>query len=127
MKFPRPLQFLVLCSSLTSIEANASPSTTVVASQPTQFTDAQAKVATDAVMRRLKDPESARAGRAWTSILHYADGRQNLAVCGLVNARNSFGGYTGDQFYLVLLSPDSSMATAIFDAELVCRAYGIIP
>jgi hypothetical protein len=44
----------------------------------------------------LKDPESARFG-------HIAAGRDsegNIFVCGLVNAKNSYGGYTGEQPYM---------------------------
>lgn len=41
------------------------------------------------VRSRLRDPESARFGKVWA-------GRQG-AVCGYVNARNAFGGYTGQQ------------------------------
>ena len=127
MTFPRLLQSLTLALAISASAAGANPATTVVASRPAQLSDSQVRIAVDAVLRRLKDPDSVRAGRAWPAVLHYADGGQNLAVCGLINARNSFGGYTGDQFYLVIMSRDATMATAIFDAELVCRAYGIIP
>ena len=124
MTFPRLLQSLTLALAISASAAGANPATTVVASRPAQLSDSQVRIAVDAVLRRLKDPDSVRA---WPAVLHYADGGQNLAVCGLINARNSFGGYTGDQFYLVIMSRDATMATAIFDAELVCRAYGIIP
>lgn len=41
------------------------------------------------VLRNLKDPESARFGDVFIG--------RNDFVCGMINAKNSFGGYTGEQ------------------------------
>ena len=47
--------------------------------------------AKDAILRVLKDPGSARFGKAWAM-----QGSNGLrSTCIYVNARNSFGGYTG--------------------------------
>lgn len=51
-------------------------------------------VAQQAVLESLKDPSSARFGRFW-----YAPGK---AACGTVNAKNAFGGYTGEQRFIYL-------------------------
>ena len=42
----------------------------------------------------LKDPESARFGEVW------AAGDSQYVACGYVNARNSFGGYTGEELFV---------------------------
>lgn len=54
----------------------------------------QAKWAHDvqqAVLAKLRDPDSAKWGAVWTP-----DG---VASCGWVNAKNGFGGYTGPVLY----------------------------
>jgi hypothetical protein len=43
------------------------------------------------VQERLKDPESARFGNVWTP--------DTMVVCGYVNSKNSFGGYSGDELF----------------------------
>lgn len=67
-----------------------------------------------AVKRILKDPESAR----FTDEFAKPD-----VVCGLVNGKNSYGGYVGARRYVfeikinqaTILDPDSSLFTATFD------------
>lgn len=49
----------------------------------------------------LKDPESARFGTIAGA--QTPDG--NISVCGLVNAKNSFGGYTGEQPFFGVFYP----------------------
>lgn len=51
--------------------------------------------AEDAVKKLLKDPESARFSRI--SIVSHGD---KMAECGYVNAKNGFGGYTGDERFI---------------------------
>jgi hypothetical protein len=46
-----------------------------------------------AVKARLKDPESARFGEQWVG------GKDGTVFCGKVNAKNGFGGYTGEELY----------------------------
>lgn len=48
-----------------------------------------------AVLERLKDPESAKFGK----VVYRSSG----AVCGYVNAKNSFGGYSGDTAFIAML------------------------
>lgn len=48
----------------------------------------------------LKDPNSAMFGTMGSSI----DTKGVVSVCGYVNARNSFGGYTGQQPYTGILA-----------------------
>ncbi len=48
-----------------------------------------------AVAAQLKDPDSARYGRMFVS-------RKNgTTICGMVNSKNSFGGYTGEQPFVM--------------------------
>ncbi len=57
----------------------------------------------DAVRARLKDPGSAQFGRAPLSAARNPNG--SIAVCGLVNSKNSFGGYSGARpFFAVLVN-----------------------
>jgi hypothetical protein len=58
-------------------------------------TKADVPVARAALKRSLKDPESARfSGEAF----------RPGAICGLVNSKNSYGGYVGDFAYLYVLA-----------------------
>lgn len=47
------------------------------------------------VLKVLKDPDSARFGEIWA--LNGTNGHRT--VCGYINARNSFGGYTGNKVF----------------------------
>jgi hypothetical protein len=64
------------------------------------------KSAIQAVSNRLKDPESARFSTFYT-VTHYGlmpNGERkyyNQRVCGIVNSKNSFGGYTGESLFFV--------------------------
>lgn len=59
-----------------------------------------------AVLARLKDPDSAQFGQVTY--------REPGIACGFVNARNSFGGYTGEKRFLSL---GSSETTVLEDDE----------
>ncbi|MGX1786143.1 hypothetical protein ACWIGM_05360 [Bosea sp. NPDC055332] len=47
------------------------------------------------VKGQLKDPESARFGAVYAA----ENAKGTISVCGYVNAKNSFGGYTGEQIF----------------------------
>ncbi len=49
----------------------------------------------------LKDPDSAKFGPKFSAS---SSGGEAITVCGLVNAKNSYGGYTGMKPFLGLLS-----------------------
>lgn len=63
------------------------------------FADARA-----VVVASLKDPDSARFGA-------FARGKGS-SVCGEINARNSFGGYTGPRAFVY--SPDGPLADMLY-------------
>jgi hypothetical protein len=53
----------------------------------------------EGVRRSLKDPESARFGQ----IIGGRDEKGILHACGWVNAKNSYGGYTGEKPFVGIL------------------------
>lgn len=63
------------------------------------LTAEQERSAKDAVLATLKDPESAR----FQSVVGVGDpdGTGAFAVCGSVNAKNSYGGYVGNRLFAV--------------------------
>jgi len=83
--------------------------------------------------RRLKDPESARYDylnqpqKAWNG---FGGAKYGYAVCVNVNAKNSFGGYTGGQMSYFLLRGssviDSSHGNSEYSAIFVkglCKSF----
>ncbi len=82
--------------------------------------------------KRLKDPESARFGKMWAA----RDTEGVVTVCGLVNAKNSYGGYTGmSPFIGVFPRPQPSSGFHVVkigssekDQDVVltvCRKHGV--
>lgn len=65
----------------------------VQAKQEMIYNNAQA--ALENLKQSLRDPESAQFRDVWIVEVDLGSGPIN-AVCGVVNARNAFGGYTGD-------------------------------
>ena len=118
----------LLLLSACSTPQQSNPHTTVVSSagvSASTLTKARISQARNAVKLRLKDPNSARFGDIVGAVLTYADGSTRLAACGLVNAKNSYGGYAGDDMYLVMFDKTVG-AVAIMDAELICQKYRIV-
>jgi hypothetical protein len=52
------------------------------------------QAAEDAVRASLRDPDSARFGNVWFI-------ERSGAVCGGINAKNAYGGYTGENRFVV--------------------------
>lgn len=90
---------------------------------------------TEAVKRdlakSLKDPESARFGT-----IHASDTKDGKIVCGFVNAKNSFGGYTGEKLFMGNLA-EANGSTSFLVAgaggdensqvamQKICRSYDL--
>jgi hypothetical protein len=53
-----------------------------------------------AVTANLKDPDSARFQTIVYAHVRCDDGSDRVLACGRMNARNSYGGYTGYKFWL---------------------------
>ncbi|TIX67946.1 MAG: hypothetical protein E5V25_13940 [Mesorhizobium sp.] len=82
----------------------------------------------------MKDPDSAKfgpiraSGRVW-------NGRKEIVVCGFVNSKNSFGGYTGALPYVGkvydlkgdfdLITMGNESPNAAFMVAAACRGAGI--
>lgn len=95
---------------LASCVASPPPSKTVVEKGvPIRLSAAQTAAVYDGVKVALKDPDSARFGGAFGA----RSSSGLVSVCGMVNARNSFGGYVGNTgFYGVLI--EGSNGRAVF-------------
>ncbi len=52
------------------------------------------------VRAMLKDPDSADFGDVYLVAGAKNEALQDIAICGLVNAKNSFGGYSGNQRFV---------------------------
>lgn len=59
----------------------------------------------------LKDPDSARFGTMKVAIKR--DDPETYVVCGWVNSKNSFGGYTGEQPFLAMYAVPAKGAVLI--------------
>jgi hypothetical protein len=106
--FVRILSLLALCISLGGCFASA-PAATVKVYVPTSLSAAQEKEVRESVARSLKDPESARFGRIIAG--RSSDGA--VMVCGFVNAKNGFGGYTGEKPFDGLTVANGSVFTVV--------------
>ncbi len=77
---------------------------TVVALSSCGSPDDYAKLSAEkAVAARLKDPPTARFSNEFVVRKPVAkNGQQELATCGVVDGKNSFGGYTGGTRFVVI-------------------------
>lgn len=77
---------------------------------PATISSAQRAAVEAAVVRSLKDPESARFG----DMVAAAKDDISISVCGFVNAKNSFGGYNGFQpFYVEVVNTGNSLKAIV--------------
>lgn len=81
-------------------------------SQPTT-----AEKARGAITRALRDPESARFRGSNGIELGPWAGSTVRIDCGLVNAKNGFGGYTGEEPWYVITFQDGSAGTCLGKVE----------
>ena len=70
-------------------------------------TDSIKEAAALKVKSSLRDPDSAKI--TVSEVFTLFDGK---IACGTVNARNGFGGYTGDMNFSVTINPDGSIGDA---------------
>jgi ABC-type phosphate transport system substrate-binding protein len=95
------LTLVLLCGCLAACNQTTaqSPAPNIAAaSRPdtSKITDQQAFAeARAAAIAKLKDPDSAKFGPFRRIIFTNADGQSADLVCGIVNSKNSFGGYVG--------------------------------
>ncbi|WP_164881673.1 hypothetical protein [Paenirhodobacter populi] len=70
------------------------------------------------VTRSMKDPDSARFG----NIAAAKSGQGAVIVCGFVNGKNSFGGYTGEVPFMGILKSSGYLVLDIASTENEYRA-----
>ena len=71
---------------------------------PAKVSKADIALAQGTVRAALLDPASANFGPVGAG----QNPRGRVVICGLVNGKNAFGGYTGDQYFYGALSADRS-------------------
>ena len=98
------------------------------------LTDEQIEYVQQGVRNVLKDPDSAVFGRIIAGALNAS--HASLVVCGWVNAKNSFGGYTGDKPFIgtvegvfietaFTLSDIGDTDTEALAVLILCDHYGL--
>lgn len=95
------------------IAAPAAPSAADIERQSgyVRPTDAQAiAAAKSAVAAKLKDPESARFTETVRKTTPNLRGEPTDVVCGKINAKNSYGGYTGAKPFAYLVAAKLSVS-----------------
>lgn len=108
---------------------NASPPPQPLA--PVTLTSAQIAMVQAGVRSSLKDPASARFDRVQLWKAGQKDAT-HIAVCGYVNAKNSFGGYTGDKPFVGVMDGRIFVVAGMGGSDLdslsvlaVCRKDGL--
>jgi hypothetical protein len=119
---------LLYLSFLGGCAANAVPPDQVARNYAT-LTAAQNASIKSAVRSALKDPNSAQFG----TIIAARNAHGDLLACGLVNAKNSFGGYSGMEPFIGGFNGDVFSVQAIGNLDTtqavmnVCQQYGLAP
>lgn len=101
---------------------------------PVTLTPVDTAAVKQGVTKALKDPESARFGAMKAG----ADGKGVVSVCGYVNAKNSFGGYTGEKLFTGVVIGEGQKKgfvmigmggkdTDTIATHSVCSEMGLIP
>jgi hypothetical protein len=89
------------------ILAGLSSCTTAISNDPTgrqvTLTAQERQLVSNGVRSTLKDPYSAVLG----GMAAAKNSSGTITVCGTVNAKNSFGGYVGSNFYIGEISSDA--------------------
>lgn len=130
----RPYCFLVICSALALVACAAPtpPAPPAPAVEPlpaATLSKEEIAAVQNGIKRKLKDPDSAKFGAMNAGRL-----TDRTVVCGWVNAKNSYGGYTGMEPYIgyIFFKPLNFEPQTIANGELgvtgvrrMCRDDGI--
>lgn len=92
----------------------------VIVTKKRDLTDPEKQIIENSVKDRLKDPDSAMFKLPKVN----EDGKPDT-YCGLVNAKNSYGGYTGYKPFLATLSRPNGEVTASFPMMPDASRYGL--
>src|SRR5262245_34863885 len=74
---------------------------------PITLTAVQVETVKDGLRRVLRDPESIQLGK----LVAGRSDKGAIAVCGWVNAKNGFGGYTGERPFSGMMTEDAEHKT----------------
>ncbi len=106
-----------LCVALGGCVTNSSPPPVAAAApapkptlQPYNLKNDEIAAVKAGVKSVLKDPDSARFGK----MIAGSDGSTDVTVCLMVNAKNSYGGFTGEKPYMGLLFTDKDKKKKVF-------------
>lgn len=129
---------LVVCLLIAGCTTPQTTSPPVKATTYRPLSAEDVKIVQDGVRQSLKDPLSATFGPMTAA----QEGKDNSWVCGVVNAKNSFGGYTGDKPYMGMLvhmdtgakklqmfrvtSMGGTDSATLATIEM-CKRYGVVP
>ena len=131
----RFLTILAALAALAGCQTSAQIASTMEAGTPVALNGRQLDAVRSGVRAVLKDPGSAQFGTI--RAVRMSEGA--YVVCGYVNARNSFGGYTGHQLFSGVMldihpkvAPDFTPMDTFGSTEAkragvlaVCRARGV--
>ena len=99
-----------------------------VSIHPIQIDLNEQRIVRATVMSQLKDPYSAIFGGYSAWLVTMKDNRREKVICGLVNAKNSFGGYVGDKQYIAVSPSVYSSSYRVRIGLPYCYFdYGITP
>lgn len=107
----------------TELPTSTSPGTSLQL-QAVRVDNEQLRSLYSVVRSRLRDPSSAIFGDH-RALRKFENGESEIAVCGLVNAKNVYGGYTGEQMYLAIISGRDIRVTGPAPIGVAfCSRYG---
>jgi hypothetical protein len=110
-------------SSASPPPAAASPEVTRPNLLSRDLAPAEKTALTHSLSKTLKDPDSAKFD--WGPV-KYVQGSASTEYCGIVNAKNSYGGYTGYQMYhaIISLDPKGHYTSGSIDMTMPDNATG---
>jgi hypothetical protein len=126
------MRLKIIVTALVGFALAGCVSSSLPKTAPTTLDDGMKKTVQTAVTATLKDPNSAMFGAMQAGLR--PDGI--ILVCGYVNAKNSFGGYTGNKLFegLLYIRPQGNafIVTGMggtsdedFAVGVVCRSSGL--
>lgn len=126
----KPALFLAAALALAGCQTATSPPPVAPLEIGTAITLSATQVAAvqTGVKQRLKDPASA----TFRDFKAVTDTKGLISVCGYVNAKNGFGGYTGDEPFTGAFAGERFIAVGIGGTDIetqatrgVCQQVGI--
>lgn len=89
----------------------------------TKMAPSQIEAVKTGVRSSLKDPDSAKFGDMVAGREQLTS--KDLMVCGYVNSKNGFGGYTGQEIFMAQLQADGAYKFIGMDIAGICDMQGL--